>query len=94
MYIVLASSRIYSAGRQAITRDDYDDEVIPVPDSLGKKAILIDIFTSRGYFKGQGVLIFPRLVLGIRSSVGILALPFRPLPRIVSFPFSLYVCFS
>ena len=26
MYIVLASSRIYSAQRQAITRDDDDDE--------------------------------------------------------------------
>ena len=32
-------------------------EVIPVPDSLGEDAILIDIFTSRGYLKGQGVLI-------------------------------------
>ena len=32
-------------------------EVIPVPDSLGEEAILIYIFTSRGYMKGQGVLI-------------------------------------
>ena len=30
-------------------------EVIPVPDSLGEE--VIDIFTSRGYLKGQGVLI-------------------------------------
>ena len=26
-------------------------EVIPVPDSLGEEAILIDIFTGRGYLK-------------------------------------------
>ena len=32
-------------------------EAIPVPDSLGEEAILIGIFTSRGYVKGQGVLI-------------------------------------
>ena len=32
-------------------------EVIPVPDCLGKEAILIDIFTSGGYLKGQEVLI-------------------------------------
>ena len=32
-------------------------EVIPFPDSLGEEAVLIEIFTSKGYLKGQGVLI-------------------------------------
>ena len=44
-----------------------DWEVIPVPDtsdSLGEDAILIDIFTSRGYSKGQGVLISGAPILG------------------------------
>ena len=31
--------------------------VIPFPDSLGEEAVLIEIFTSRGYLNGQGVLI-------------------------------------
>ena len=32
-------------------------EVIPFPDSLGEEAVLIETFNSRGYLKGQGVLI-------------------------------------
>ena len=39
-------------------------KVIPVPDSLGKEAILIDIITSRGYLKGQEVLISAAPSLG------------------------------
>ena len=54
-------------------------EVIAVPDCLGEEAILIDIFTSKGYLKGKGMLISATPILGIMSSVGILALPFRPL---------------
>ena len=34
------------------------------PDSLGEEAILIDIFTDRGYLKGQGVLISATPSLG------------------------------
>ena len=35
---------------------------------LWEEATLIEIFTSRGCLKGKGVLVLPRLVLGIRSS--------------------------
>ena len=43
-------------------------EVIPVPDSLGEEAILIDIFTGRGYLKGQGVLISATPSLGNKTT--------------------------
>ena len=39
-------------------------EVIPVPDRLGEEDILIDIFTSSGYLKVQGVLISAAPSLG------------------------------
>ena len=39
-------------------------QIIPVPDSLAEEAILIDIFTDRGYLKGQGVLISATSSLG------------------------------
>ena len=32
--------------------------VIPVPDSVREEAILINILTSRGDLKGEGVLIY------------------------------------
>ena len=53
--------------------------MIPVPDSLGKEAFFIGVFTSRGNLKDHWMLISATPVLGIRSFVGILALPFRPL---------------
>ena len=49
---------------QFIRRTKRFREVIPVPDSLGEEAILIDIFTSRAYLKGKGVLISATPSLG------------------------------
>ena len=39
-------------------------EVIPIPDSLGEEAILIDIFTGGKNLEGQGMLISATPSLG------------------------------
>ena len=54
-------------------------EVIPVTDRLGKETTFIGLYTSRWKLKCLGVTIsiVQRLVFGIRSSVGILALPLQ-----------------
>ena len=53
---------------------------IPIPDSLVEEATFINICISNGSLKCHVACRFrPHLVLGVRSSVGILALPLRPL---------------
>ena len=59
--------------------DQRTGEGIPIPDSLGEKATFIYICISNGSLKCHRVLISTMPSLAIRSSVGILALPLRPL---------------
>ena len=54
-------------------------EGIPIPDSLVEEATFINICISNGSLKCHRGWFLARLVLGIRSSVGTLALPVRPL---------------
>ena len=54
-------------------------EGIPIPDSLGEEATFINICISNGSLKCHIVLISTTPSFGERSSVGILALPLRPL---------------
>ena len=54
-------------------------EGIPIPDSLGEEATFINICTGNGVWNAIEFWFLQRLVLGIRSSVGTLALPLRPL---------------
>ena len=54
-------------------------EGIPITDSLGEEATFINICISNGSLKCHRVLISTTPSLGIRSSVGTLALPLRPL---------------
>ena len=54
-------------------------EGIPIPDSLGEEATFINICIGNGSLKCHRVLISTTPSLGIRSSVGTLALPLRPL---------------
>ena len=51
---------------------------IPIPDSLGEEATFINICIGNGSLKCHRVLIPKTPSLGIRSSVGTLALPLRP----------------
>ena len=43
----------YAVVRQVSRGDERIREDIPVPDSLGKEAFLIGVFTSRGNLKGH-----------------------------------------
>ena len=52
---------------------------IPFPNGLGEKATLINISVSNGNLICHRMIISTAPNRGIRSSVGILALPFRPL---------------
>ena len=64
----------FSRGNQGIR------EVIPVPDGLGKETYIW--YASKltvGIWNAMECWFLQRLVLGTRSPVGILALPFRPL---------------
>ena len=54
-------------------------EVIPFPDSLGEEAVLIETFSSRGYLKGQGVLISVTPSLGNKVIMCMYLLIFRML---------------
>ena len=65
-------------------------EGIPIPDSLGEETTFINICISNGSLKCHRCCFLQRLVMGIRSSVGTLALPLRPLYcniSLVFFPF-------
>ena len=62
-------------------------EDISIPDSLGEEATFINICISNGVWNAFECWFLPRLVLGIRSSVGILALPLRPLYSSMSIVF-------
>ena len=54
-------------------------EGIPIPDILGEEATFINICIGNGSLKCHRVLISTTPSLGIRSSVGTMALPLRPL---------------
>ena len=74
---------IFSGWDQRIGED------IPIPDSLGRKATFINIFIGNGSLKCHRVLISTMPSLGIRSFVGTLALPSRPLYSNISLLFFL-----
>ena len=59
--------------------DQRNGEGIPIPDSLGEEATFINICIGNGGLKCHRVLISTTPSFGIRSSVGTLALPLRPL---------------
>ena len=50
---VMRSEFIYTVVRQFSSGGERISEVILVPDSLGKGAFLIGVFTSRGNLKGH-----------------------------------------
>ena len=59
--------------------DQRIEEGIPIPDSLGEEATFINICISNGNLKCHRLQISTTPSFGIRSSVGTLALPLRPL---------------
>ena len=64
-------------------------EVIPVPVSLWKETTFVH-FLAEGICKAKECWFLQRLFFGIRISVGILALPFRPLHEM---QFSVFLLF-
>ena len=64
--------------------DDRIWKFVPIPNCLGRKPILMNFSISNGDLTCRRMMIPAAPNGGIRSSVGILALPFRPLYNNIS----------